>query len=334
VERCKSAPKLGCIEEAPEEAVEEADWLRVLALRTHLHSKPTPSAVTSPPAPPLPPRTLETVDEEERCLPLPPPPPPLPTLCQLLSSVECDSTPEEDVSPDGLLDLAEVKVTLMPDGGISCVDGVTSPSSRNEGSNNCWDKFGSTGCVTAGVASPPSPPALPRRVRRSLPCRAANIHDYTAEQQHNRILTRRQSQPEHVGLARRTSSEYYQLRDEYLYDEMLFRLRLDSAVELLEGDSTSSFSGSSPSSPCSSADQSPNLADKANRLSSSMTNPNIIDRTKNFEDTDNVSDESGYSDDKDVISSSSSASSASSIKRPVGGGTSACLMAEEFTLNL
>lgn len=182
--------------------MEEADWLRVLALRTHLHSKPTPSAVTSPPAPPLPPRTLETVDEEERCLPLPPPPPPLPTLCQLLSSVECDSTPEEDVSPDGLLDLAEVKVTLMPDGGISCVDGVTSPSSRNEGSNNCWDKFGSTGCVTAGVASPPSPPALPRRVRRSLPCRAANIHDYTAEQQHNRILTRRQSQPEHVGLAR------------------------------------------------------------------------------------------------------------------------------------
>lgn len=202
MERCKSAPKLGCIEEAPEEALEEADWLRVLALRTHPHSKLTSPTVTSPPAPPLPPRTLETVTEEERYPPLPPPPPPpLPALCQLLSSVECDSTPE-DVSPDGLLDLAEVKVTLMPDGGISCVDGVTSSSSRGEGSLNRWDKFGSTGCVITEESSPPSPPALPRRVRRSLPCRAANIHDYAAEQQHNRILTRRQSQPEHVGLTR------------------------------------------------------------------------------------------------------------------------------------
>jgi hypothetical protein len=48
------------------------------------------------------------------------------------------------------------------------------------------------------------------------------------------------------------------------------------------------------------------------------------------EDHDNVSDESGYSDDKDVISSSSSASDASTVKTVKGAYT----MAEEFTLNL
>merc|ERR1712071_649107 len=150
------------------------------------------------------------------------------------------------------------------------------------------------------------------------PCRAANIHDYTAEQKHNRLLTRRQSQPEHVGLPRRSKAEYQQLREEHIYDEMLFRLRLESAVgELLESDS---FSGSSP---CSSAEHSPNLADNGD--------------VKFHED--NVSDESGYSDDKDVISSSSSASSSASdvpetSKRLATGPIGTCLMAEEFTLNL
>jgi hypothetical protein len=113
-----------------------------------------------------------------------------------------------------------------------------------------------------------------------------------------------------------------------LYDEeeIDFRLRLDSAVEeLLESDS---FSGSSP---CSSADHSPNLADKG-RLN---LVPSPCDDGQAFhmlasEDHDNVSDESGYSDDKDVISSSSSASDASTVKTVKGAYT----MAEEFTLNL
>lgn len=127
---------------------------------------------------------------------------------------------------------------------------------------------------------------------------------------------------------RRPTSEYIESRDEYLYDEeeIDFRLRLDSAVEeLLESDS---FSGSSP---CSSADHSPNLADKG-RLN---LVPSPCDDGQAFhmlasEDHDNVSDESGYSDDKDVISSSSSASDASTVKTVKGAYT----MAEEFTLNL
>lgn len=114
-----------------------------------------------------------------------------------------------------------------------------------------------------------------------------------------------------------------------MYDEEIdFRLRLDSAVEeLLE---TDSFSGSSP---CSSADHSPNLADKG-RLN--LVNSPCDAATQAFhlmvsEDQDNVSDESGYSDDKDVISSSSSASDASNVKT-IGKGV--YVMAEEFTLNL
>lgn len=113
-----------------------------------------------------------------------------------------------------------------------------------------------------------------------------------------------------------------------MYDEEIdFRLRLDSAVEeLLESDS---FGGSSP---CSSADHSPNLADKG-RLNL-VTSP--CDAVQAFhllvsEDNDNVSDESGYSDDKDVISSSSSASDASNVKTISKG---VYVMAEEFTLNL
>lgn len=117
-----------------------------------------------------------------------------------------------------------------------------------------------------------------------------------------------------------------------MYDEEIdFRLRLDSAVELLESDS---FSGSSPS-PCSSADHSPNLADKG-RLNL-VTGGSPCDVVQAFhmlasEDNDNVSDESGYSDDKDVISSSSSASDASTVNKTTGKGGYA--MAEEFTLNL
>ena len=130
---------------------------------------------------------------------------------------------------------------------------------------------------------------------------------------------------------RRPTSEYIESRDEYLYDEEIdFRLRLDSAVELLETDSFSE------SSPCSSADHSPNLADKGrlNLVTGAACGP--CDGVQAFhmlgsEDNDNVSDESGYSDDKDVISSSSSASDASTVKASKGGGYA---MAEEFTLNL
>ena len=123
-------------------------------------------------------------------------------------------------------DLAEVKVTLMPDGGISCVDGVC--SSREgltvENNNkplrlplpsilcrrmgveaNSSKKFGSADCVIDSSwttsSTPPSPPTLPRRGRRSLPCRAASVHDYT-DLHHNRVLIRRQSQPSYVGIAR------------------------------------------------------------------------------------------------------------------------------------
>ena len=114
----------------------------------------------------------------------------------------------------------------------------------------------------------------------------------------------------------------------YDEEEIDFRLRLDSAVEeLLESDS---FSGSSP---CSSADHSPNLADKG-RLNL-VPSGSPCDDVQAFhmlasEDHDNVSDESGYSDDKDVISSSSSASETSTVKTVKGAYT----MAEEFTLNL
>jgi len=146
--------------------------------------------------------------------------------------------------------------------------------------------------------------------------------------QQNRALTRRQSQPEYVGVARRPTSEYFESRDEYLFNEMDFRLRLDSAVE------SDSFS----ESPCSSAEHSPNLAEKG-RL-------NLGGSDAPDNDNDNVSDESGYSDDKDVISSSSSASdvgvpstatksvalSASSL--PSSAPKVPFLMAEEFTLNL
>ena len=127
---------------------------------------------------------------------------------------------------------------------------------------------------------------------------------------------------------RRPTSEYFESRDEYLFNEMDFRLRLDSAVE------SDSFS----ESPCSSAEHSPNLAEKG-RL-------NLGGSDAPDNDNDNVSDESGYSDDKDVISSSSSASdvgapstatqlvalSASSL--PSSALKVPFLMAEEFTLNL
>lgn len=125
--------------------------------------------------------------------------------------------------------------------------------------------------------------------------------------------------------------------------------------ELLESDS---FPGSSP---CSSADHSPNLADKAGRLNLVAVNDEdppvqtfVVGHLLTRQDHDNVSDESGYSDDvKDVISSSSSASepagsdnnnhSSSSVKSTAvlttTMATTAAVkgpysMAEEFTLNL
>lgn len=136
-------------------------------------------------------------------------------------------------------------MTLMPDGGTSCVDGspagsgvqpqLRSPEGGERNSSSTSNlllkplrlpllsrmsaeakkKFGSADCVidgesgkmrsgAGGSGSPASPPMIPRRARRSLPCRAASITDYTAELQlqQNRILTRRQSQPEYVGVAR------------------------------------------------------------------------------------------------------------------------------------
>lgn len=97
MERCKSAPKLGSIEESPElEEVEEKDWLRVLALRG------SPSATTlarnntviKPVSPTR--NSLETVREEERCLISTPP-----SLHRKMVA-EVDTSPDA-VSPDGLL---------------------------------------------------------------------------------------------------------------------------------------------------------------------------------------------------------------------------------------
>ena len=106
----------------------------------------------------------------------------------------------------------------MPDGGTSCVDGGSSigPESSpikpmrlpllSRMSAEARKKFGSADCVVDNSGRPPSspPPMLPRRVRRSLPCRAASVNDYAAELQlqQNRILIRRQSQPEYVGVSR------------------------------------------------------------------------------------------------------------------------------------
>lgn len=107
MERCKSAPKLGSIEESPEqEEVEEKDWLRVLALRKT-------GAIASPATsrPPVPAAvnnsspvhatnghskhgavSLETVREEDRCL----------AGGSKMGLSECDPSPDA-VSPDGLL---------------------------------------------------------------------------------------------------------------------------------------------------------------------------------------------------------------------------------------
>ncbi len=96
MERCKSAPKLGSIEESPElEEVEEKDWLRVLALRgaqsaQTLHRTNTVIKAVSPAR-----SSLETVREEERCIPTPSLP------CKIVVA-ECDPSPDA-VSPDGLL---------------------------------------------------------------------------------------------------------------------------------------------------------------------------------------------------------------------------------------
>ena len=110
----------------------------------------------------------------------------------------------------------------MPDGGTSCVDGgPSSPIQSSESScpvvkpmrlpllrrmsAEARKKFGSADCVIDNSGRPSSPPPiLPRRARRSLPCRAASVNDYAAELQlqQNRALMRRQSQPEYVGVAR------------------------------------------------------------------------------------------------------------------------------------
>lgn len=235
VERCKSAPKLGSIEESPElEEVEEKDWLRMLALRGAAQTLQRNNTVIKPVSPVR--SSLETVREEDRCISTPALP------CKIIA--ECDPS-SDAVSPDGLLvlgifkelnwknkqvwncifnvfnrhkDLAEVKVTLMPDGGTSCVDGSPAavqsecpmvkpmrlPLLRRM-SAEARKKFGSADCVIDNSGRPSSPPPiLPRRARRSLPCRAASVNDYAAELQlqQNRALIRRQSQPEYVGVAR------------------------------------------------------------------------------------------------------------------------------------
>lgn len=97
MERCKSAPKLGSIEESPEQEVEEEkDWLRVLALRgPSTVIRLNNPAVRSTSSPVRNNNLLETVREEERSLPpslLPP----------TVLTTECDPS-QEDVSPDGLL---------------------------------------------------------------------------------------------------------------------------------------------------------------------------------------------------------------------------------------
>ena len=143
---------------------------------------------------------------------------------------------------------------------------------------------------------------------------------------------------------RRPTSEYIESQDEYLYDDEIdFRLRLDSeAVELLESDPDSFDSNSSPC--CSSADQSPHLTDKG-RVTGGCGDsvgcpgdPMMVASIRRHEDNDNISDESGYSDDKDVISSSSSASvvsaSCSLAKMAAAKGIPYGIIAEEFTLNL
>ena len=135
---------------------------------------------------------------------------------------------------------------------------------------------------------------------------------------------------------RRPTSEYIESRDEYLYDDEIdFRLRLDSeAVELLESDPDSFDSNSSP---CCSADHSPHLTDKGRVTGGSGTDDPLLVNSSRHEDNDNVSDESGYSDDKDVISSSSSVASATSslaAKMAAAKGIPYGIIAEEFTLNL
>jgi hypothetical protein len=95
VERCKSAPKLGSIEESPElEEVEEKDWLRVLALRG-TQSAPTLQRNNTVIQSVSPTRSsLETVREEERFISTP----------SLAAKMMTESDPSPDaVSPDGLL---------------------------------------------------------------------------------------------------------------------------------------------------------------------------------------------------------------------------------------
>lgn len=97
MERCKSAPKLGSIEESPElEEVEEKDWLRVLALR----GSTTPLVRTNTVAKPVSPTrsSLETVREEERLVLMSTPPPSM--HCKLVT--ESELSPDA-VSPNGLL---------------------------------------------------------------------------------------------------------------------------------------------------------------------------------------------------------------------------------------
>jgi hypothetical protein len=95
VERCKSAPKLGSIEESPElEEVEEKDWLRVLALRgTQPTALQRNNTVIKPVSPSR--SSLETVREEERFISTP-------SLPNTKMIAESDPSPDA-VSPDGLL---------------------------------------------------------------------------------------------------------------------------------------------------------------------------------------------------------------------------------------
>ena len=116
VERCKSAPKLGSIEESPEqEEVEEKDWLRVLAQRSASGQQLRPKCSTQNSSLPLL-RTLETVCEEERCHS---PPAQLSSRSHSLTSIpdnpsEAGGNGPDDVSPNGLQVAFSPSFTYFP----------------------------------------------------------------------------------------------------------------------------------------------------------------------------------------------------------------------------
>ena len=136
VERCKSAPKLGSIEESPElEEVEEKDWLRVLALRG-THSAPTLQRNNTVIKPVSPSRSsLETVREEERFISTPSLP--------IKMIAESDPSPDA-VSPDGLLvrNLRRRPLRSKLGGIVTCCSFLQKGFGRGEGDSDArWRHF-------------------------------------------------------------------------------------------------------------------------------------------------------------------------------------------------